>query len=756
MAGGCIGERPRREHGTRNQRGEQKVQSAAAIVLRRGVVEGDSAFTPGLPVWTAPAAAELERAFVDNPDLGPGSFLEKLRGQLAGCSPTALQLAAELQYLSVLPLSDLKVETKRERIRRPLSSMAEPVAMPPELDSALSGGVFNGGMGYKVQVWNQFGVFISFVRAWTELPAAERQRLTCDPWAFRDLLQSTPGSKPAGQRHALAYLAFPDVFEPIISDQHKRKIRSAFADVVAPTGDLDRDLLTLREHFEQATGEPFDWYQPPYRDKWLAPPQGQSATAAAPSRRAWLVRGASVQGTSLVSSWLAEGWISLAATHLPPVEGGTGHEELKHLVDENYGHVSYSQRDQKLDEFHAFLTRMQPGDIVATTDKGALYVGEVDGDVEYRSAEALSRLRRPVRWDNPGEGVDFADLPATLVAKLQSPHELLDLTAQLPELEELVDRNEAVAPVAMFALPDVTDDLADELLMPRAWLQECVELLRDRPQLVLYGPPGTGKTYLAQKLARYLAGPEGATLVQFHPAYSYEDFFEGYRPVAGEGGTVAFKLRPGPLRRVVDQALQHPEQPFVLIIDELNRGNLARIFGELYFLLEYRDEAIELLYASGDDKAFTLPPNVLVIGTMNTADRSIALVDAAMRRRFNFVSLHPDEEPTRDLLGRWLEREGRQDEPAQLLAELNRRIDDSDFKVGPSYLMRPAAHQGDGLERVWRTAILPLLEEHHYGEAVNVRRRYGLPALRASLASGNDTLDTESAAPAEPNDAVAP
>lgn len=756
MAAGCIGERPKREHGTRNQRGEELVQEAAANVLTRGLVAGDSAFTPGSPVWTAQAAVELERAFVDNPDLGSGSFLEKLRGQLADCSPAALQLAAELQYLSVLPLSDLKVDTKRDRIRRPLSLMAEPVAVPPELDSALGGGVFNGGMGYKVQVWNQFGVLISFVRAWTELSAAERQRLACDPWAFRDLLQSTPGSKPAGQRHALAYLAFPDVFEPIISDQHKRKIRSAFADVVTPTGDLDRDLLAMRDHFERATGEPFDWYQPPYRDKWLPAAQGQPAAAAAPSRRAWLVRGASVQGMSLVRSWLAEGWTSLAATHLPPVEGGTALEELKRLVDENYGHVSYSQRDQKLEEFHAFLSRMQPGDLVATTDKGALYVGEVDGDVEYRSAETLSRLRRPVLWDNPGQGVDFADLPATLNAKLQSPHDLLDLTAQLPELEDLLGRNDTAAPVATFVLPDVTDDLAHELLMPRDWLQECVELLRDRPQLVLYGPPGTGKTYLAQKLARHLAGREGTTLVQFHPAYSYEDFFEGYRPVAGEGGTVAFRLRPGPLRRVVDQALQHPEQPFVLIIDEINRGNLARIFGELYFLLEYRDEAIELLYASGDDKAFTLPPNVLVIGTMNTADRSIALVDAAMRRRFNFVSLQPEEEPVRSLLGRWLEREGRKDEAARLLVELNGRIADPEFKVGPSYLMRSAAYQDGGLERVWRTAILPLLEEHHYGDGVDVHRRYGLPTLRAALAGQATGQEGQSGESAQPGDAVGP
>src|SRR5699024_1872782 len=103
-----------------------------------------------------------------------------------------------------------------------------------------------------------------------------------------------------------------------------------------------------------------------------------------------------------------------------------------------------------------------------------------------------------------------------------------------------------------------------------------------------------------------------------------------------------------------DQAEANPSTPYVLIIDEINRGNLAKIFGELYFLLEYRDKSVDLLYASGDDKGFRLPRNVLIIGTMNTADRSIALVDAAMRRRFSFVSLHPSEPPVDGVLRSWL------------------------------------------------------------------------------------------------------
>lgn len=226
-------------------------------------------------------------------------------------------------------------------------------------------------------------------------------------------------------------------------------------------------------------------------------------------------------------------------------------------------------------------------------------------------------------------------------------------------------------------------------------------------------------------------------------AYSYEDFFEGFRPVAGDGGAVGFRLQPGPFRRIVDQAREHPESAYMLIVDEINRGNLAKIFGELYFLLEYRDQAIDLLYSSGDEQAFTLPPNVFVIGTMNTADRSIALVDSAMRRRFSFVALHPSEEPTRSMLGKWLAREELSADAASLLERLNDEIPDPDFKIGPSYLMRRAVYEDGGLDRVWRTSILPLLEEHHYGESIDITNRYGLSRLQAAI-SRTTTVDEQS------------
>lgn len=475
------------------------------------------------------------------------------------------------------------------------------------------------------------------------------------------------------------------------------------------------------------------------------------------TRRAWLVRGSSVNGRGLVPVWLSKGTVSLAASRLRAVEPGISRAELKPIVEVDYEHTSYSARAEKLDEFHAFLSRMQVGDVVVTTSQGRLYVGEITGGPTYQlSKDERSNLRRSVDWKGPAEGIDYAALPAEVAARLQAQRDVLDLTLQLDLLKPYVDaasEDGHTAPKAQpkVVLADATDELAESLHVGRAWLQECIDLLNDRPQLIFYGPPGTGKTYLAQELATHVAG-DNVKLVQFHPAYSYEDFFEGYRPVQGDDGMSAgFKLKAGPLRSLVDQAEANPSAPYILIIDELNRGNLAKIFGELYFLLEYRDKSIDLLYTSGDDKGFTLPKNVFILGTMNTADRSIALVDAAMRRRFAFLPLHPSEEPTSGILRKWLTASHRDGRAADLLDELNSRIDDTEFKIGPSYLMRAAVHQPGGFERAWKTAILPLLEEHHYGDSVDVAKKYGLETVSKAVdakAAASAARITETASPA--------
>jgi 5-methylcytosine-specific restriction enzyme B len=222
-------------------------------------------------------------------------------------------------------------------------------------------------------------------------------------------------------------------------------------------------------------------------------------------------------------------------------------------------------------------------------------------------------------------------------------------------------------------------------------------------------------------------------LIQFHPSYAYEDFFEGFRPAPSEDGAgVLYELTPGPLRRIAKAASEDPARPYVLIIDEINRGNIPKIFGELLFLLEYRDAKVPLQYSP--EAQFGLPKNLYVIGTMNTADRSIALVDAALRRRFYFVPFMPRETPISDVLAQWLEANGHDAEPADLLAALNDRIANDEIAIGPSYFITRNGSYPN-LERVWRHAIMPLLEEHYYGTGRNVQEEFGLESLRKSLAA---------------------
>jgi 5-methylcytosine-specific restriction enzyme B len=473
-------------------------------------------------------------------------------------------------------------------------------------------------------------------------------------------------------------------------------------------------------------------------------------------RKAWLVRGSNVSGHNLVRQlWLTEGFVSLSAAHLPPLEETDPTKSaLRRFVQDGYeGAASYNQKQGLVDELHAFLTQMRIGDTVATIGDGRLHIGRVTGDaVQISSPGGLSNLRRTVAWLPRSHA--YEEVPEEVQQKLSVQHDIVDLTGVLDALDVLTGQTDPSTEAASggtgdtgdtgehpaverpvqreLSLPHITEEFAADLLVhDRAWLDEVRELLIDERQLVLYGPPGTGKTYLAMKLAEYFGGgPEQVKIVQFHPSYAYEDFFEGFRPVEDpETREVAFRLTAGPLRELADLASREGNRhiPHFLIIDEINRANLAKVFGELYFLLEYRTRSVRLTY-SGDD--FALPPNLFVIGTMNTADRSIALVDAAMRRRFAFVELSPRTEPTAGLLARWLKHEGRDAEPARLLDALNSRIDDADFAIGPSYLMKPGVYRDGGLERTWRTKILPLLEEHHYGEGLDVSARYGLDSLR--------------------------
>ncbi|WP_423916578.1 McrB family protein [Candidatus Poriferisodalis sp.] len=269
-------------------------------------------------------------------------------------------------------------------------------------------------------------------------------------------------------------------------------------------------------------------------------------------------------------------------------------------------------------------------------------------------------------------------------------------------------------------------ELADNLLCDPRFIMDIVELLEDKGQVILYGPPGTGKTYFARYLAWTLTGIQDDeeyeengpySLVQFHPAYSYEDFFEGFRPRV-EDGQLTYKLTSGPLVRLAKRAEENPHERHVMVIDEINRANLPRVLGELLYLLEYRGEWIQTQYRP--DEGFTLPSNLWFIGTMNTADRSIALIDAAMRRRFHFVPFFPNHGLTAGLLRRWMQRNSPEQEWIASMVdkvndELAEQVGGDHSLIGPSYFMKKNLNE-DSLRRIWEYNIEPLVEDQFFGQ----------------------------------------
>lgn len=263
--------------------------------------------------------------------------------------------------------------------------------------------------------------------------------------------------------------------------------------------------------------------------------------------------------------------------------------------------------------------------------------------------------------------------------------------------------------------PVSLEESAALLHMPEERLKRIVDILREKKQIILYGPPGTGKTYLAEEIARHLSAGTGGfrEMMQFHPSYSYEDFIQGIRPQRSEEGMLDYPVIEGRFLRFCREARMRGDAPCVLTIDEINRANLSSVFGELMYLLEYRNRSARL---AGDGRLFSIPENVYLIGTMNTADRSIALVDYALRRRFAFIELEPDYDVLRRF---YASGSGSADgvDPEGLIAlvkGINGAIEDRYYRIGISFFLKSDLRSV--LRDVWETEIEPYLEEFFFDD----------------------------------------
>lgn len=757
----------------------QEACAAARRFADECLVRDGSLFTSSRPVWTAETITDFHRRVVEQGDFSNDTFLNKLDRQLAGADSATIQLAAEVLYVNFLAATDTGVTAKRSAIDRVLSGLAEQIEIPDDLGSALAHGIARIGQARMYQ-WHQIGFLILLALDLKRRPESERAALLSDPWRFKDLLASIEAPSAQTQQQALLHLIFPETFEPIVSVAHKARIVDHFSDYISTdTTDLDRQLDDIRQKLSETYGSGFGFYDDDVRSKWQA-----DARAPDPwdefihwakhfrdwdgfdaAERDYKLRGAETicvakemllrgddwtpsfrrafrsgrhnlvdrRSTARLLEWIsAEEEASLKAltdlwtttdlemavrgflNALPMQISGRGMqlEILSFLMmatdPTNYPVLKVSQVDNgyRLTEYGT-----PPDDHVNLYLEALGFLDQIIIEAKSRGLQLRDRLdaqcvlRAILSWNHEADAAkNWSRRDRDQLRRYRRFHKLDE--GDDSEVEPFIV--EPPIPLDPFAT------LADELLLPVDFLQRISALLADKRQVIFYGPPGTGKTFVARQLAETIAGDSSrVALVQFHPSYAYEDFVQGYRPAASGG----FELRDGPLVRIADAARNDPDQTYVLLIDEINRGNIAKVFGELYFLLEYRDHKLNLQYS---DEPFALPKNLHIIGTMNTADRSIALIDAALRRRFYFVPFMPSEAPIDGLLRRWLIRhKSEMQYVADYVDHANEMLDNRDSAIGPSYFMKANLDE-DWLAMIWDHAILPYVAEHFFGQEERV------------------------------------
>ena len=659
---------------------------------------------------------------------------------------------------------------------------------------SLTPGIANPGQYFHVKRPNQIGFLIEFAEQWKELRAGEQARLLSDPWEFKNfvmgrevrskLLVDEPNSYRT-QREALLHLMFPDTFEAIVSSNHKHWIAGAFAKLVEePAEDVDRRLEQIRPEIEARYGNGDDvYYRPEVRVAWDA--RYSSDLWNEFVRRAQeyhdtgrldedevdykLETGGKLATARLAVMEGADGWINL-------VKSGIGGNLIHRIEQTKFRDWMDSSSDDALfalqmlwegdeddpsERIGSFCELLPPeasrGTGTRTTLASVLLMGlDTEQYPPYRITP-FDKAYQQTGYGEPARGTTEAEI-------YEHALEFLDRFIEEAAERGLTLRHRLDGQSLVWAIQDEDqsppappdednetevktppislEELAAELMWEPDRLSMVIHGLEDKGQVIFQGPPGTGKTFVAQRIAQWYQQQGGDyRIIQFHPSYTYEDFVEGFRPTLTGTGQAGFELVSGPLRRIAEQAQADPGARFILVIDEINRGNLAKILGELYFLLEYRDQEMLLQYSR---EPFRLPQNLWFIGTMNTTDRSIALVDAALRRRFYFFGFYPDEPPIRGLLRRWLSR----NEPdamwvADLVDAANRKLDDHHLGIGPSHFMKKDPPLDEARVRfIWEQAVLPYIEEQFFGDE-NRLKEFDYGRMMSETKSGTVAIDAD-------------
>ena len=395
-------------------------------------------------------------------------------------------------------------------------------------------------------------------------------------------------------------------------------------------------------------------------------------------------------------------------------------EEIKEFMKKVYD-ASYSYKNNAHCLWQ-FANEIKVGDVVFVK-KGMHKIigrGVVTSDYIYDSSRDTYKHIRKVDWQNNGEwehpGQAVMKTLTNISAYPDYVKKLLDLFAE-DTPEEVSEQKEIKYP------PYSKDDFLNEVYMDEDTYNTLTELLEAKYNVILQGAPGVGKTFAAKRLAYSIMEQKDTSrvaMVQFHQSYSYEDFIQGYRP-SKEG----FELENGAFYKFCKEAEEDNERPYFFIIDEINRGNLSKILGELMMLIEKdkRGEKIKLLYSN---EWFTVPQNVRIIGMMNTADRSLALMDYALRRRFAFFDFAPafSSEGFKNYLAE--KNSPKLESLITVVESLNNTISSDEslgdgFRIGHSYFCTDDEITDEWLKSVVEYEVIPLIKEYWFDEPTKVR-----------------------------------
>ncbi len=369
-----------------------------------------------------------------------------------------------------------------------------------------------------------------------------------------------------------------------------------------------------------------------------------------------------------------------------------------------------------------FVNEMKPGDIVFVKKgmhriigKGVVtsdYIFDSSRKDDYKNIRQINWTHKG-DWEHPGQAVLKALTDIT-------PY--TDYVEQLNAIfeDEVIEETEETE----IQFPIYTkDDFLNEVYMSEANYCLLVNLLRNKKNIIMQGAPGVGKTFAAKRLAYSMMkvkDPSRVMMIQFHQSYSYEDFIMGFRPAA-----TGFELKKGPFYNFCKKAELDLENDYYFIIDEINRGNLSKIFGELFMLIESdkRGVALQLLYS---DEKFSVPENVYIIGMMNTADRSLAMLDYALRRRFAFFEFSPAFETVGFHQYRQEKNNKKFDNLIAVIEKLNIAIENDEslgrgFRIGHSYFCTDKDINDMWLNAVITYEIIPLLNEYWFDEPSKVQ-----------------------------------